>query len=268
VSNRCAVDAQLFTVFNFQKLESSPMDKKQENDKSVTPEKEPEMTEAKDNEQTCAVCEEPLDSCTCDEAETIEVEAEEVEEDMSSKKPKSKKEEKKDKKSKKDAKPTIESLQQQLKEAENRYLRAQAEIENVRKRAQRDVAAVRETTRSMTVEEILPVFDHFQMAMSHTEQNPDFNTLQQGMNMILAEFERAFETLGVKKIEATGALFNPEEHEAVAQETSDEVEEGRVIRQWKCGYRLGDRLLRPASVVVSSGPESTEEAGEASEEAE
>ena len=74
------------------------------------------------------------------------------------------------------------------------------------------------------------------------------------MDMILNEFSRTFESLGVERVNAEGRPFDPNEHEAMAQEPSDEIPEGHVLRQWKCGYRMGERLLRPATVVVSSGP--------------
>ena len=158
----------------------------------------------------------------------------------------------------------IERLKAQLKEEQDKYLRAKAELDNFRRRAQKDIASARDTAKSLTVEEFLPVFDHFQMAMDHTEQNPDFETLQQGMQMILNEFKRAFESLGIHPIHAQGKPFDPQRHEAVAQEPSHEVDEGYVIRQWKPGYVMGERLLRPATVVVSSGePEEEEKEGEA-----
>lgn len=137
--------------------------------------------------------------------------------------------------------------------ANDRYLRAKADLENFRKRAQRDLSEAREYVKSITIQEFFSAFDHFQMAMAHVEENPDVETMKQGMAMILAEFRRTFENLGIAFVNAEGAEFNPEEHEAVAQEYSDAVPAGTVIRQWKCGYRLGDKLLRPATVVVSGG---------------
>ncbi len=153
-----------------------------------------------------------------------------------------------------DAENTLAALESQLREMEDRFLRARAEVENYRKRMQRESAEIREYTKVNTIQEFFSVLDHFQMAMDHVEQTPDFNTLKQGMTMILGEFRRTFENLGVQTVDATGAEFNPNEHEAVAQEPSDEVPRDHVLRQWKCGYKLGDRLLRPASVIVSSGP--------------
>jgi molecular chaperone GrpE len=85
------------------------------------------------------------------------------------------------------------------------------------------------------------------------------DAIRDGLKMILTEFGKAIEELGIEKIDAVGKEFDPNLHEAMANEPSDEVEEGVVIKQWTCGYRMGDRLLRPANVVVSSGSAAQEE---------
>ena len=72
--------------------------------------------------------------------------------------------------------------------------------------------------------------------------------------MIQQEFDKAFADLGVEKIDALNKEFDPKLHDAVAQEASDTVPAGIVLRQWNMGYRIGDRLLKPATVIVSSGP--------------
>jgi len=156
-----------------------------------------------------------------------------------------------------DAEEVTEAVdfEKQAAEALDRYIRAKAEMENYRKRVQRDFGEIRTNTKLMTASEFLTVFDHFQMAMAHAEQNADFATLKQGMDMILAEFKKAFENLGIAQVDAVGKEFDPNEHEAVAQEHNDDVPEGQVLRQWKSGYRMGERLIRPATVVVSSGPQ-------------
>lgn len=151
---------------------------------------------------------------------------------------------------------TVDELKRQLEEAQGRYLRAKADSDNYRKRAQREFGEIRQSAKAATVDEFLTVFDHFQMAMEHAEQKPDIATLKEGMALILNEFQRAFENLGVKKVDATGEEFDPGEHHAVAEENSDGVPEGCVLRQWKPAYRLGERLIRPATVVVSKGPAS------------
>ena len=77
--------------------------------------------------------------------------------------------------------------------------------------------------------------------------------------MIMNEYQKAMDELGIIKVNAVGEKFNPELHDALAHEASDDVPEGKVIKQWNCGYKLGERLLRPAKVVVSSGPAKTED---------
>ena len=149
------------------------------------------------------------------------------------------------------AEPDLQAL---LDEANEKFLRAKAEHDNYRKRVQREFAEIREAVKLLTLQEFLTVFDHFQMAVMHAEQDSDLDTLKQGMTMIGNEFKRTLEGLGVSFIDAVGQPFNPDEHDAVAQQPSEDVPEGHVLQQWKCGFRVGARLLRPASVVVSSGP--------------
>ncbi len=148
----------------------------------------------------------------------------------------------------------LKELGAQLEDFKDRYLRSRAELDNYRKRVAREFQAVRQASTTAVIEEFLRVFDHFEMAMAHADKTSDVDVLKQGMDMILSEFRKAFETLGVERIEAQGKEFDPRVHEAVAQEPSTDVPSGHVLKQWKCGFRLGDRLLRPASVVVSSGP--------------
>jgi len=157
-----------------------------------------------------------------------------------------------------DAAEPEQKTEAELAEMTGKYLRAKAELENYRKRVQREFAEIRALARQVTVEEFLPVYDHFQMALQHADENTDSGGLRQGMEMIAAEFRRTLENLGITPIEAAGQPFDPEQHEAIAQEHSDQVPEGQVLRQWKCGFRMADRLLRPAAVVVSAGPAEAE----------
>jgi len=158
-------------------------------------------------------------------------------------------------------KEQIAELEKKVIEGEDKFLRLQAEFQNYRKRVAKDLATARVNSLTDTVAPFLQVFDHFSMAMQASESTSNLESLVMGLNMILGEFQKAMDELGVTKFNAVGEKFNPELHEAVANEPSDEVEEGIVIRQWFSGYKLGERLLRPASVVVSSGP-AVEEAKE------
>ena len=145
-------------------------------------------------------------------------------------------------------------LAAELAEAKEKLLRLHADFDNYRKRIAREYNDVREKAKVNVISDFLPVYDYFQLAVSHADQNADFNALKQGMQMILTEFKRAFDNLGAEEINATGKPFDAKWHEAVSQEPDETSPEGHIIRQWKSGFRLGDTLLRPATVVVSSGP--------------
>jgi len=143
--------------------------------------------------------------------------------------------------------------QAQIAELTDKLLRSRAEFDNYRKRIAREFGDVREQAKQRTIGEFLNVYDFFMLAISHIETSSDIESIKQGMQMILTEFERTFESLGVKEVTAVGQPFDARFHEAVAQEASDSVPEGSVIRQWKSGFTVGENLLRPATVVVSSG---------------
>ena len=153
----------------------------------------------------------------------------------------------------------LAKLEKALLEMEDKRLRLLAEMENQRKRAVKDMEAVRYNTLTDTLHPFFQVFDHFSMAVAATETTTNMQTLLEGMKMIRAEFDRAFSELGVERIDATGKDFDPNTQEAMSQEASDTVPAGKVIRQWSYGYRMGDRLLKPANVVVSSGPAEKED---------
>ena len=148
----------------------------------------------------------------------------------------------------------VAKLEKALLEMEDKRLRLLAEMENQRKRAVKDMEAVRYNTMTDTLHPFFQVFDHFSMAVAATETTTNMQTLLEGMKMIRAEFDRAFSDLGIERIDATGKDFDPNTQEAMSQESSDTVPAGKVIRQWSFGYKMGDRLLKPANVVVSSGP--------------
>ena len=152
----------------------------------------------------------------------------------------------------------IKELEAKLLEAEDKNLRLRAEYDNYRKRSYRELSDARTFAKVDATTPFLNVFDHFKMAVAAADTTDDLQVLVEGLKMINAEFAKAMEELGVVEIDAVGKKFDPEIHEAVAEESS-EAEEGTVIKQWRCGYKMGDRLLRPASVVVSSGANDPEQ---------
>lgn len=148
----------------------------------------------------------------------------------------------------------LAELTAKLAETEDRRLRLAADFDNYRKRVFRDLQEARTAAQTDTLLPMLNVFDHFLLAMTAAEANPAPQVLREGMTMILAEFRKALEDLDIELIEAVGRPFDPQLHEASARETSATVPENQIIRQWRCGYRRGQRLIRPATVVISSGP--------------
>jgi len=144
-----------------------------------------------------------------------------------------------------------QNVQQQLTDLNDRLLRSRAELENYRKRVQRDAAEREDLVKAAAVQEFLGVYDHLVLAAAHVDQTPDVQAVKQGLGMILGEFERALERIGIKRIDAMGEVFDPNRHEALAQLPAADVPEGQVVEQWKCGFVLGEKLLRPVGVVVS-----------------
>ena len=130
----------------------------------------------------------------------------------------------------------------------------EADYQNYRKRVVKDLSEARLCGTAGTLEPFLTVFDFLGMAKNAAEKSDNIESIRQGLNMIIGEFHKAFDELGVKKIATVGTDFDPKYHEAAAHEPSDEVPEGKIIREWSGGFKLGERLLRPARVVVSSGP--------------
>ena len=148
----------------------------------------------------------------------------------------------------------LEETETKLKDAERLRLLALADMDNQRKRTAKEMENVRYNTTQDTVFPFLQVFDHFTMAVAAAEKSSSFESMLQGMEIIQKEFDKAFSDLDITVIDASGKPFDPAVHEAVAEEHSDTVPAGTVLRQWSRGYRCGTRLLKPAMVVVSSGP--------------
>ncbi len=150
----------------------------------------------------------------------------------------------------KTAEPTAE---EKLAAALEKYLYLQAEYQNYRKRAAKEISDARVVAQEDTLVPFLSVYDFLTMAQSAAQKSDNIESLRQGVDMIIAQFFKAFEDLGVKPFDATGEVFDPNRHEAVGKESSDTVPAGTVIKAWNCGFTLGSRLLRPARVVVSTG---------------
>ena len=148
----------------------------------------------------------------------------------------------------------LETLKGELTDAQNKLIYLQADYQNYRKRVAKDVSDARVYGAANALEPFITVYDYLQMARQAAESSDKIDQIRQGLAMILDQYMKAFEESGVTRIETVGKPFDPTIHEAVAHEASVEIPEGIVVKEWSGGYRFGERLLRPAKVVVSSGP--------------
>ena len=156
-----------------------------------------------------------------------------------------------------------EKLRAALAEAQSKFLYLQAEYQNFRKRSVKDVADARSYAYADALNPFMTVFDYLAMADTAAVNSDNIESIRQGLKMIIAEFNKAFDALGVTAFDAVGKPFDPALHEAVAREASESVPEGVVLKQWACGFKMGGKLLRPARVVVSSGKAEEQPEGEA-----
>ncbi len=144
-------------------------------------------------------------------------------------------------------------LKAEVADLKDQLLRKEADYQNYRKRMAREVSDARRIGLVETITPFLQVFDLFEMAMKAADKSDNVAALKQGLEMILAQYGKTIDELGVQKFDAVGETFDPMWHDAVAYENNEEIAEGVIIKQWNCGYKMGDRLLRPARVIVSSG---------------
>ncbi|NIL99053.1 MAG: nucleotide exchange factor GrpE [Planctomycetales bacterium] len=145
-------------------------------------------------------------------------------------------------------------LRKELEEANDRALRARAELDNFRKRTQRELESERLYAAMPLLRELLPVTDNIRRAIEAAQQSPDATSLLEGFQMVAQQIQNVLAQHGCQPIPVeTGETFDPNVHEAVSQLPSDQVDAGQVIEVTQVGYQLHDRVIRPSQVVVSSG---------------
>ena len=132
--------------------------------------------------------------------------------------------------------------------------RSQAELDNLRKRTARDIQDARSYANADLLRSLLSILDNFEMGLEAARSESEKSVIFMGMSMVQRQVKDFLTEQSVQEVEALGKPFDPNVHDAVAQEASADQPEGMVLRVGRRGYRLKDRLLRPASVVVSSGP--------------
>ena len=156
----------------------------------------------------------------------------------------------------------IDGLKQALDEARvqsqehwNKLLRAQAEVENLRKRNQRDLENAHKYAIEKFAGALLPVKDSLELGLDHSSEKADAKKLHEGMELTLKMLSQVMEKFNIEEINPQGETFDPERHQAMSTQENAELAPNTVITVMQKGYVLNDRLLRPAMVIVSRQPE-------------
>ena len=145
----------------------------------------------------------------------------------------------------------VATLEKEKKDNWDRYLRAAADLENLRKRTRREAEDAKFDAKNKVLKEMLPVVDNLERAIEHASAGGEKpHPIVEGVQLVLRQFTTAFERLEVTAIDAMNQPFDPNLHEAISQQESDQPA-GTVVQVLQRGYKAGDRLLRPSLVVVA-----------------
>ena len=134
---------------------------------------------------------------------------------------------------------------------QNKYLRVHADLENLKKRSIKEREDAVHRTRSQLISDLLPSIDAFKMGLSEAEKHKNAKEFVEGFGMAMKQMNNVLDEYGLVVLEPTEQEFDPKYHEAINYEINEDLDEGTVIKTIRCGYRLGDKLLRPASVILS-----------------
>ena len=204
--------------------------------------KKPDFLIDESEEDTDASAETDVEAEECT-LETLETELEALKEDF-----------------KKQLEAVAESEREQYQEERERLLRTAAEAENIKKRVEIEAQKQLKFANKNIIEGLIPVLDSFEAAIKsvdgkvETNETPsDFLNFSEGVQLVHKQLLDVLKIHGLTPIEASGGPFDPNQHEAVFATESDEVPEGNVIEEFRCGYQLHDQILRAAQVVVSKG---------------
>ena len=154
-----------------------------------------------------------------------------------------------------DTQPLLEEevarLQSALDEQQQKWLRAQADFDNFRRRTQKEKDQLGKYASMKLIMELVPVIDNFERAMTSVPQHAEAESFVKGIDMIFRQLDQVLKGEGLIVMETVGHPFDPEFHQAIMQVESEEHEEGIVVEEVQKGYMLKDKVLRPASVKVS-----------------
>ena len=160
----------------------------------------------------------------------------------------------------------LEAAENEAARWKDKCLRTAADLDNFRKRTRRDLVDAERRGREDLLRDLLPVFDNLERAAAHAETASEVKSLADGIGMVMRQFADTLAKLGVERIEAVGNPFDPAVHEAIQHLETDEHPPGAVANEVQAGYRAGERLIRPALVVVAKGsPDGPASAGPSDE---
>jgi molecular chaperone GrpE len=163
--------------------------------------------------------------------------------------------------SKKELFKRLEKTEREKQEISDRLLRTMAEFENYKKRVVREKEDLIKYGTEKFACELLAVVDNFERALEQAKSAEEIQPVVEGIEMILKQFVDVLEKFHVTSFDSVGEPFDPQKHEAMAQQEHNEHEENTVISEFQKGYYLRDRLLRPARVIVSKNPPKNDEEG-------
>ena len=144
----------------------------------------------------------------------------------------------------------LESIRTQLSQVNDKLLRTLAEYDNYRKRTQKEKEAIYSDSKSEIVMKLLPIIDNFERAAA--AQQPDIETYKKGMDMIFTQLVDSMKSLGVESFGEVGEEFDPNMHNGVMHVEDEELGENQIADVFMKGYKMGDRVLRPATVKVAN----------------
>lgn len=151
-------------------------------------------------------------------------------------------------------KEELEKLREDHEELQNQLLRTVADMQNMRKRFQQEAQQTRAFATEDLVRELLPVLDSFERTIESAEQGATLESVKEGIKAVDRQIRSALERRGVVRVKAQGQPFDPDVHEAIVTEETDEHPEGTVTLELEAGYKIADKVIRPARVRVSKKP--------------
>ncbi|KAB2841481.1 nucleotide exchange factor GrpE [bacterium] len=152
------------------------------------------------------------------------------------------------------AQTALAEAEAKAKDANEKYLRQYAEFDNFRKRIAKEKEEALRYGNEKFVKELLPVLDGLEQALSHAEAS-DKRAIVHGVQLVLRQFLKVLENFGVTPVDSVGLPFDPHHHEAMAHHESEEHEPHTVVNEYRRGYKMHERLIRPSLVTVAKPPE-------------